>query len=256
MGSPDSAKQLRELRQQNDDLRAQNTSKDEFIALASHQLRTPATAVKQFLGMLLEGYMGDLAPLQVEFVQKAYDSNERQLSIINDLLQVAQIDSDTIVLRHEACDIKALITTIAQEQRRLVKDRQQRIIVRNKTRMPLFVYADLLRLRMVFDNLVDNASKYSANNTTVTLTIDATETEAIVHVTDRGVGIAEADMPKLFQKFSRIPNPRSIMVGGSGIGLYLVKRIIDAHGGTITVDSQLTKGTTFTVYLPRYYQKV
>lgn len=255
MTTPSSDAKMADLRQQITDLRAMNATKDEFIALASHQLRTPATGVKQYLGMLLEGYMGPLSATQRDFVQKAYDNNERQLGTINDLLQVAQIDANKIVLHQELTDLSQLIKTVANEFRRIVKSRQQNLIVRGATK-PVMVQVDVMRLRMALDNIIDNASKYAEPDTTVTLKLSTDDTTAYLSVTDHGVGIAAEDMPKLFQKFSRIDNPRSILVGGNGLGLYLVKRIIDAHGGGVTVESELGKGTTFTLHFPLITTKV
>jgi signal transduction histidine kinase len=237
------------LRQQNDELKQRNTSKDEFIALASHQLRTPATGVKQYLGMLLEGYVGDVTPEQHEFLAQAYASNERQLGTINDLLQIAQIDANKLTLNSQACDIAALIDAVAKEQRGNIERRRQQLKV-IKDVEPALAWADPLRLHMVLDNLIDNASKYSREHTTVTITVSAEHNYVVVEVADEGVGIAHKDISKLFQKFSRIDNPLSIVVGGNGLGLYLAKKLIDAHGGTINVQSSLRQGTVFILRLP------
>lgn len=255
MTTQSSSAEMADLRQQITDLRAMNATKDEFIALASHQLRTPATGVKQYLGMLLEGYMGPLSAAQRDFVQKAYDNNERQLGTINDLLQVAQIDANKIVLHQERTDLARLVKTTANEFRRIVKSRQQNLIVRGVTQ-PIIIQVDAMRLRMALDNIIDNASKYAEPDTPVIIKLSTDETQAYLSVTDHGVGIAPEDMPKLFQKFSRIDNPRSILVGGNGLGLYLVKRIVDAHGGSVTVESELGKGTTFTLTFPLITAKV
>jgi signal transduction histidine kinase len=244
-----------QLQHQNQELKELNTSKDEFIALASHQLRTPATGVKQYIGMVLEGYVGKVTSPQRSFLEQAYQSNERQLSTINDMLQIAQIDANKIVLHSEELDIGALVRAVVAEQRTNIKSRGQLVRVRQKSDQ-LVGWADPLRLRMVLDNLVDNASKYSHAQTTVTITLDSSPTDVIVRVSDQGVGIAKHDYIRLFQKFSRIDNPLSIMVGGNGLGLYLAKRIIDAHGGKIDVWSVLERGTTFSVYLPKERPKL
>lgn len=241
--------QTEQLKHQNDELKELNQSKDEFIALASHQLRTPATGVKQYLGMLLEGYVGELEERQREFAAQAYDSNERQLATINDLLQIAQIDANKIVLDYAKVDVHKLIKAVVREQKGNVERRRQKIVI-NAKNDDIIAWADPLRLRMVFDNLIDNASKYSRESTKITITLQTTSDSVVVQVTDQGIGIAERDFTKLFQKFSRIHNPLSIVVGGNGLGLYLAKRIIDAHKGDIQVSSVLQQGSTFTVRLP------
>jgi signal transduction histidine kinase len=191
--------------------------------------------------MLLEEYMGQLSPEQKDFVQRAYDSNERQLSTINDLLQVAQLDVDTVVLHREVCDAVKFVRASLHEQRRLAAARGQQILLHTQVAIDARVWIDTLRLRLALDNIIDNARKYSSDNTVVVITVTAADKHVTIAVADQGVGIDQKDFPKLFKRFSRIQNPRSIMVGGAGIGLYLAKRIIDAHQGAITVRAALGK---------------
>lgn len=240
--------QTAQLRRQNDELKELNTSKDEFIALASHQLRTPATGVKQYLGMILEGYVGDVPQAQEEFLRQAYASNERQLSTINDLLQIAQINAGKIILNMQECDVVPIVMAVADEQRSNLKRRRQTLTFS----MPstAVVWADPLRMRMVLDNLVDNASKYSHEHTEITVAVRILQNAVQVSVADQGVGIDESDFAKLFQKFSRIDNPLSLVVGGNGLGLYMVKKLVDAHGGEVDVSSTIGVGTTFALTLP------
>lgn len=238
------------LKTQRTQLLALNRSKDEFISLASHQLRTPATGVKQYIGMLLEGYSGDLTEDQTELLRIAYESNERQLQIIDDLLKVAHIDAGKVELKMQPTDLAGLIQDVIKEQRDTFRKRRQRVIF--KPEQPaVMVCADAPRIRMVIENLVDNAGKYSPEGRDVTIAIEAGKDDVVIGITDQGVGIAEADIGKLFQKFSRVNNPLSTLVGGTGIGLYWAKKIIDMHHGSIGVTSQLHKGSTFTIRLPK-----
>lgn len=239
------------LKEQNDELIKLNTLKDEFIALASHQLRTPATSVKQYLGMILEGYVGEVPPQQLEFLERAYKGNERQLRIVDDILRVAQVDLQKTQLRMTDVDICELMHYITEDQAGRFLERDQRL----KVDLPeecLYVLADHDRLRMALDNIVDNASKYTGHGKSIAVAVrkDDKKGQAIITVTDEGVGIAKTDIPKLFQKFSRIHNEYSVEAGGSGLGLYWTNKIIDLHGGSITVNSQLGIGTTFTIALP------
>jgi len=237
------------LRQQNDELRQLNKSKEEFIALASHQLRTPATGVKQYVGMLLEGYAGELNKNQREFLERAYESNERQLSLINDLLQIVRIDANKLELIKHPTNLVPLVEAARREQERTLSRRNQTVNLYLRA-ATLHATVDKLRFRMVIDNLLDNASKYSPPDTTITIVMQAEGDAACIEIRDQGVGIAKADFKKLFQKFSRIDNPLSVAVGGNGLGLYVAKKIIDAHSGTISVTSRLHKGTTFTIRIP------
>lgn len=228
-----------------------NEAKDEFISLASHQLRTPATGVKQFIGMLLENYFGELTEDQRTMLEYAYESNERQLEVINDLLKVAQVDAGKVVLTTEKTDIADMLEDIMQEMRANFSKRKQRVLL-DRPNDPIYARIDAARFRMVIENLIDNASKYTPDSKKIQVSVDQSKDNkwVIVKIKDQGVGINEEDIPKLFQKFSRLDNPLSIQVGGTGIGLYWAKKIIDLHNGKIQIKSTPGKGSTFTVKIP------
>lgn len=225
-----------------------NVAKDEFISLASHQLRTPATGVKQYIGMLLQGFMGDVSEMQRIGLQKAYESNERQLKIVNDLLLVARVDAGKVILTKGPCDVTQLIRDVAGEQQTEIETRSQQLCLRLPPSLILPV--DGRFLRMVLENLVTNASKYSDDRLPITIRARRYGNKAHISVTDKGVGIRKSDLPKLYQKFSRIYNDRSALVDGTGLGLYWSKKIIELHNGELRVRSQTGKGSTFTIALP------
>lgn len=238
------------LTKQRSQLIALNKSKDEFISIASHQLRTPATGVKQYLGMLIDGYTGEMSKQQADFIKVAYASNERQLTIIDDLLKVAHIDAGKVLLHKSTTDLVELVKKVIHEQRAVIAGRSQSVTVLHTTPQ-VMCKLDAGRFRMVIENLIDNASKYSGKGKAITVTISESPGRAEVSISDTGVGIAKKDLEKLFQKFSRINNPLSEKVGGTGIGLYWAKRIIDLHDGSISVKSSLNKGSTFTIRIPK-----
>jgi PAS domain S-box-containing protein len=251
-------KQLEEvnikLRQQRQQLVALNQSKDEFISLASHQLRTPATGVKQYLGILLDNYFGELTLAQRQALEVAYESNERQLNIINDLLRVAHIDSGKVVLNKADSDIKKLLQEVMEEQSDRFKTKHQKIIFRSGSKDTV-ANIDSNRLRMVLENLIDNAIKYTLEDRTIVIEIVSTKSHIAIKIIDEGIGISKEDMPKLFKKFSRIDNTLTSSISGTGLGLYWAKKIITLHEGTLTVDSTPLKGSTFTVRLPKSGQR-
>lgn len=238
------------LKRQSTQLKELNKSKDEFVSLASHQLRTPASGVKQFLGLMIEGYAGKLNEQQMEYLQRAYESNDRQIELINDLLRVAQVDAGKILLNRTPVDLNALIEDIVNEQIDKFKNRNQklRLFLSDK---PIIVSVDAARFRMVLENLIDNASKYTQEHGSVIVRADDRDHEAVISVSDTGVGIGDKNLTKLFKKFSRIPNSLSDNVGGSGLGLYWASKIVQLHKGNISVDSKLGKGSTFTISLAR-----
>lgn len=236
------------LIKQRTELMELNKAKDEFISLASHQLRTPATGVKQYVNMALDGYGGDINDKLRMFLEKANDSNERQLSIINDLLRVAQIDAGKVVLRKETIDANEMIGNVIHDQRSMFETRKQTIVYTPKRKVSL--RADPTKLRMVLENVIDNASKYSFENTTITVTVSKYRGTVRIAISDQGVGIDKADATKIFEKFIRIDNPLSTIVGGNGLGLYWVRKVVELHGGTIDVTANKTGGSTFTIALP------
>lgn len=211
---------------QRDKLQELNDAKEEFISLASHQLRTPATVVKQYIGMLQMGYAGQLTKEQLSMLGIAYKSNERQLEIIEDLLRVAKVDAGKVYVDKSYCNIIEQIDQALESQSVLFSDRQQ-IVVFHRPKNSIMAMIDHKLLLMVFDNILDNASKYSRKNTKITIDIQQNKKNISVIIKDEGVGIRKTDLNKLFNKFTRIDNPLSTYVKGTGLGLYWVKKILD-----------------------------
>jgi signal transduction histidine kinase len=229
-------------------------TKDELLALTSHQLRTPASGVKQYIGMLLQGFVGELTPQQEAIAKKAFAANERQLETINQLLHVAKADADQLVLQKEPINLVEFTMQIVEEMQDSALEHKSDLQVK-VPKKDAIVLADERYLRMVIENLISNALKYSEEGRAVKITITARKDTALVAVRDYGVGISEEDTKKLFKKFTRIPNPLSRSVSGSGLGLFLAEQIMIAHDGDIEVDSKVGKGSIFTITMPTYQQE-
>ena len=238
------------LRQESKRLTEINKNKDEFISLASHQLRTPAKAVKQYIGLMMEGYAGKLNRAQVNFLKKANDSNERQLNIVNDILSVARLDGSNSKLALEVCDIRPIIKEAVKITHKKFRDKKQPLVVHLPTK-PVIAEVDCAQLRIALENLLENASNYSDIERKVELNLTIKDQKIEINITDEGVGIAPEDVKNLFKKFSRIPNRFSIESGGTGLGLYWSQKMIKLHGGTIRVRSKLEEGSSFIITLPR-----
>lgn len=223
--------------------------KSEFISIASHELRTPATAVKTYLGMLLEGYAGKLTPSQSEFLKMAFESNERQLNVLNDLLYVTKTESDTVNLKKAKIDLAHIIKTVVDSFETVIASRNQNIALTISKEAEIEV--DPSFIRMVAENLISNASKYTPKGGKIIVSITDRPRSVELVIADNGVGIGPQQMNKLFKKFSRLDNSLSSEVSGTGLGLYLVKQIVELHNGTIKVKSTPGKGSTFTVNLPK-----
>lgn len=225
-----------------------DVAKDEFVTLASHQLRTPATAVKSILSMLASGDFGPTTSIQQKYLDKAILANDRQLQVIEDLLNVALVDAGRMELDLEYVDVTLVLKEAVGDHLPDIKERGQAIEVDAEPHIRLL--ADTHKLRMVLDNLISNASKYSPSGATVEVALKSQADMVRLSVRDHGVGIAEKDLSKLFTKFTRLPNELSASVGGTGLGLFLAKKITELHKGTLAVASQEGRGTTFTVTLP------
>jgi two-component system OmpR family sensor kinase len=230
------------------------TAKDDLLSLASHQLRTPATVVKQYVGMLLQGYAGDLTKQQLAMLSDAYDSNERQLEIINQLLYVARLDAGRIVLRQERTDLSKLLRDVARDQSEAVAARNQQLQFKIPKR-PVWAEVDSHYMRMVFENLLSNAIKYTPEQGKLTMNIRRTPGQVIIKLADTGVGIEPDLQDTIFDKFTRVENSLSTDVNGSGVGLYLTRQIVELHGGTIEVRSVPGQGSTFIVRIPSHAPK-
>ncbi len=236
------------LKKQRTQLLELNKTKDEFIALASHQLRTPATAVKQYIGLLFEDFAGPLTPDQTQYLQVAYDSNERQLRIINDLLKTAQIDSRKYVLDKKKQNIADIVKTSIDDLSDLFDSHKQ--TVKTEGLMDLTLDIDASEVKLVLINLLENASKYSYPGSVIRIVMKKDDTLLHLSVIDTGVGIAKNDTKRIFDKFTRVNNDLSDTVTGTGFGLYWVKRLVELHGGTIKVKSKPGKGSEFIIGLP------
>jgi two-component system, cell cycle sensor histidine kinase PleC len=245
----DTEEMTKNLITQRDKLQGLSDAKDEFISLASHQLRTPATAVKQYVGMLHMGYAGQLTKDQLEMLGVAYKNNERQLEIIEDLLRVAKVDAGKVYLDKTACDVTKQIEQAIQGQAILFEARGQTVVF-NKPKAKMIANIDPKLMLMVLENVLDNAGKYSKDGKQVTIEIQQDESNTIITIKDNGVGMRKVDLEKLFKKFSRIDNPLSASVKGTGLGLYWAKKVLDLHDGTIQVTSKKNVGSAFAIITP------
>jgi signal transduction histidine kinase len=224
-------------------------AKNELLSLASHQLRTPATIVKQYLGVLLQNYAGDITEQQRSIIQIAYDSNEHQLKIANQFLDAARLESGRIKLNPKELVLNDLLQEVVDEQRQIARQRRQKIIYKSPKRTYKF-RGDPKYLPMVFENLLSNAIKYSKRGSKIGVSLSRSGSTLHVCVSDSGVGIPQEEQAGIFDKFTRTSNKENIGRDGTGIGLYLVKQIIGLHSGDIQVESTLGKGSKFTVILP------
>ncbi len=199
--------------------------------------------------MLSQGYVGKLTESQMDMIGVAYKSNERQLEIIEDLLKVAKVDAGKVYLDKSSCDIVVQVEKAIKGQAILFRDRKQNVIF-SKPKMQMIASVDSKLILMVIENIIDNAGKYSRDGQDIIVDVYQKDANTIISVKDYGVGIRKRDQKDLFEKFSRIENPLSVSVGGTGLGLYWAKKILDLHEGSIEVISTLKGGSTFKITTP------
>ncbi len=225
-------------------------AKDEFISLTTHELRTPITAVKGYLSMILHGDAGELNKLQNAYFSKAYKATERLSSLVEDLLEVFRIGENTLDLHKQACSLNALVEENIEDLAHKAKLRSIRLKFNSVATHT--VYVDPIRTKQIIQNLLDNAIKYNRDKGTVTISIEqgTHSTDLLIH--DTGIGIPAEYIETVFDRFVRVPNARSVKVGGAGLGLYIVKKLVEHQNGTISVSSPPGKGTCFRVTFPNH----
>jgi two-component system phosphate regulon sensor histidine kinase PhoR len=222
----------------------------DFIYMVSHELRSPLTSIKGFIVSLLRGVFGNLTREQIEPLKIIEEQSNRLLSLINDLLDLARLDTGRQVQQMELVQLQELLWgTVKMFE---AQAREKNIALRLDIPYPLpAIEADPDNMEHVFINLISNAIKYTLPNGKVTVRAESTDSHVRVAVSDTGIGIPEESLPKIFDRFYRVKDPRTRDVMGTGLGLAIVKNIVDAHLGTIEVTSRVGEGTTFTVTLPQ-----
>jgi signal transduction histidine kinase len=230
--------------------RALEAAKGDFVALASHQLRTPASGVRMLLAMLRDGYADPLTPGQLHMVEEAYSANERMLRIADDLLNVAKLESGRLKLNKQQLELQLWLKNLVEPHKLLARERRQRLRL-DVPKGVWFLHADPARLAMVLDNLLSNARKYTPPRGLIRIALVPGARAYKFVVSDTGSGMSHTEIANLFGKFTRLDNPASRNTEGTGLGLYLAKSIVDLHRGTIRVKSRPGNGSTFTVTLPR-----
>ncbi len=221
-------------------------SKSEFLKLASHELRGPLGVLRGYLSMMTEGA---LDAEQMQHIAPLLSGKLTQINdLVNQMLESARLDDSRLELEHGEVDLSAVVREAGDAVRLLLTPAHS--LVLDLPPQSLFVDGDRARLATVVSNLVDNAIKYSPNGGEVRCTLVCDQDDATLSVSDQGMGIAPADFDRLFKRFGRLVTPENSHIAGTGLGLYLCRRLARMHGGDITVASEPGAGTTFTLTLP------
>lgn len=223
--------------------------KTDFISLASHQLRTPLSAIKWFIELLLSKETGKLNKQQKEFINNIETSNERMIDLVNMLLNISRIESGRIIIDPSPTDIKTILNTILLEYDKKIKAKKINVIKSISDTIPN-INIDTKLIGEVFSNLIGNAVKYNKVGGDLIIIISKTNTDLMIQISDTGIGIPDDSKSKLFDRFYRASNAIKTDTEGNGLGLYLVKAIIESSQGKIWFESEENKGTSFWFSLP------
>lgn len=239
----------RELAEANTALVRLNKAKSDFVSAVSHELRTPLAAIKGYASLLASGQFGALAKAQNERITKIEKHADLLAQFINNLLDIARIESGRVTMEQRGFGVEDFLSTVQDLVHPQLEAKQIHYAVNRDGIKELL--GDAQHLQRVFINLLSNAIKYTPAGGSIRLALKKDGTSVLITVSDTGCGIGPADLPKLFQEFYRANDPINQEVRGTGLGLALVKRIIEAHQGRIWVQSEKGKGSTFFVSLPR-----
>lgn len=226
-----------------------NDLKNKFLGIAAHDLRSPIGVVKNFIILFLNGYLGEIDEKQREVLNTMDKNCDRMLNLIHNILDFSAIESGNLELKLEALDLHKFFHTYESMTKSLAEKKQIELKLDIELKLPE-INVDSNRIMQVLDNLVTNAIKFSYPNTTVTLSARKSDGSVEISVADQGQGIPENEISKIFKEFSKTSVRPTGGEKSTGLGLAIVRRIIEAHNGSIIVDSIVGKGTTFTIKLP------
>jgi two-component system phosphate regulon sensor histidine kinase PhoR len=253
------------------ELRRLERLRQDFVANVSHELKTPLTTIKACVETLLEGAIDDVEH-RTPFLEQVADQSERLHALILDLLSLGRIESGSEAYEFEVVPLAPLVAACLERHHARAEAKSQRLeaVTRDGRLLlalgargeaeaarwypesdPVAAWADEDALSQVLDNLVDNAVKYTPPRGTIRVRWWAEDTQVCLEVEDTGIGIPQQDLPRIFERFYRVDKARSRQLGGTGLGLSIVKHLVQAMQGSVTADSRLGRGTTFTVRLPR-----
>lgn len=239
----------KELRASNAQLQKLDEAKDEFISMASHQLRTPLTSIKGYISMLIEGDLGELTKDQKQVLNEVFVSSERMVRLIGDFLNVSRLQTGKFVIEKRPVDLAKLVKREIESLETNAAARNMKFSFKVPKDIPT-LDLDENKIQQVIMNFADNAIYYSKEKDTIVVTLKKVPGFVEFTVKDNGIGVPEAEQDDLFNKFFRATNARKARPDGTGVGLFLAQKVIRDHGGTIIFESVEGKGSTFGFKLP------
>ncbi len=240
----------KELKESNDKLKALDEAKDEFVSMASHQLRTPLTSIKGYISMVLEGDAGKISETQAKMLGQAFFSSQRMVYLISDLLNVSRLKTGKFIIESKPVYLPDIVES---EITQLIEGANTKNLTLSFTKPKQFptLLLDEMKLRQVIMNFSDNAIYYTPSGGKITIALKETPKSVEFTVKDSGIGVPKEQQHKLFVKFYRADNARKARPDGTGLGLFMAKKVIIAQGGSMIFESTEGKGSTFGFSFPK-----
>lgn len=224
--------------------------KKDFIASVSHELRTPISLLQGYTESIVDGVVTEPEEIN-EFLTVVLDESKRLSRLVNELLNVAKMDAEGLNVTQEVQPMQDLVRKMAMKYRQQAQELDLTLDFQMDGEMASLWYYDFDRMEQVLTNLVDNASRYTQPGDTISIMATADHDHQILTIEDTGVGIAPQHLEKLFERFYKVDSARKRGSQGTGLGLFITRMIVNAHGGHIRVESELDKGTKFIISLPK-----
>ena len=233
-----------------DQLKANEQFRKEFLGNVSHELKTPLFSIQGYVDILLDGGIED-TEVNKRYLEKISSNSDRLIEIVEDLILISQVESNQLKLNITNFSIYELCLSVIESLEVLASKKRIKINIKDEKHIHFLVKGDKQKLYQVIHNLIENAIFYTPNGSKVDIRFFDLEYQILVEISDNGDGIEEIHRPRLFERFYRVDSDRNRKKGGSGLGLSIVKKILEAHGHSIKVDSEIGKGTTFSFTLSK-----
>lgn len=240
----------RKLRRSNEKLKALDEAKDDFVSMASHQLRTPLTSIKGYISMVLEGDAGEINDIQRKLLEQSFASSQRMVFLIADLLNVSRLKTGKFVIEEMPVNLAETVGSEIEQLQTTAGGRQLTLKYEQPKVFPTLLL-DENKTRQVIMNLVDNAIYYTPAGGTVEVSVKETPSAVEFRVKDNGIGVPRSERPHLFTKFYRAGNARKARPDGTGLGLFMAKKVVVSQGGSIIFETEEGKGSTFGFIFPK-----
>ncbi len=230
-------------------LKAMDLMKNEFVAMVAHELRSPLAAIQQQISVILQGLAGAVTEKQQELLGRSQERANGLLDMIRDLLDISKMDTGRSFQQKEHLDLFPLADKTVSFLQPQAQAKNQILTLQTQQDLPL-INADPQAMEEILTNLISNAIKFTPEGGTIQVLLKPEFDYLLIQVSDNGIGIAQKDLPRIFDKFYRVKSEKTRKIVGTGLGLPIVKQIVEAHLGYVRVESQPDQGSSFKVFIP------